>query len=391
MKSSRSLLLVTSTVLMVLVLGAGLADRAGEEENSYRQAVLFAEILSLVMDNYVDDVEARRLLDGAYEGLLAGLDSNGAYLTPEEVAEWKRAPEGKTVGPGISVLKGGSSLQVVAVDPGSPAEREGVAVGDQVREVDGRPVKDLSLAQCRRLLAGAVGSTVRLDLLRREDDFARYTVEIERTARRGRAYDLEVKEDVAVLAIHRLDTLDVEALTAELDDVHTRGVARLLIDLRNTSGDAPPAALPVASLFLDHAQLVLRDRAGEVKRSADTRANTTRWKGDVSVLVNGASAGGAEALALLLQGNADARIFGEPTFGMGAESDLLELEDGSALLVSVALWETGDGTAWNADGIKPDREVRGNGTDYASVRQDQLEKVLAILDKDDDAERVEAA
>ena len=89
MKSSRPLLLLTSVTLMVLLLGGGIAMRVSAEDNSYRQAVLFAEIMSLVMENYVDQVETSRLLEGAYEGLLAGLDANGAYLTAEEVGEWK--------------------------------------------------------------------------------------------------------------------------------------------------------------------------------------------------------------------------------------------------------------------------------------------------------------
>ena len=95
MKISRSLLLVASGLVMALLLGGGLVVKVGAAENSYRQAVLFAEILSQVLDNYVDPVEADALLAGAYEGMLSSLDPNGAFLSPEEVTAWKNRDEGE--------------------------------------------------------------------------------------------------------------------------------------------------------------------------------------------------------------------------------------------------------------------------------------------------------
>ena len=85
MKPTRTILLLLSLAVVVFLLGGGLAVKVGAGENSYRQVVVFSEILSLVMDNYVDPVDAQELLDGAYEGMLGGLDAHGAYLKPDEV------------------------------------------------------------------------------------------------------------------------------------------------------------------------------------------------------------------------------------------------------------------------------------------------------------------
>ena len=127
MKISRSLLLIASGLVMALLLGGGLIVKVGAAENSYRQAVLFAEILSQVLDNYVDPVEADALLEGAYDGMLSSLDPNGAFLSPEEVVAWKSRKGGlaEEAGPGLSVLKGSHSLQIVGVDEGSSAEESG--------------------------------------------------------------------------------------------------------------------------------------------------------------------------------------------------------------------------------------------------------------------------
>ena len=100
MKMRHVPLFVASVLIVAFLLGGGLFVRVGAAESSYRQAVLFAEVLSLVLDNYVDPVEAQKLLDGAYEGMLAGLDPNGAYLSPDEVAEWKSPEPERLADPG---------------------------------------------------------------------------------------------------------------------------------------------------------------------------------------------------------------------------------------------------------------------------------------------------
>ena len=123
MKPSRTMLLVASGLLVIGLLVGGLAVRVGADDGSFRQTVLFSEILSLILDNYVDPLEADALLRGAYEGMLGGLDPNGAYLTTEEVREWKAGRDAEAVDPGLSVLKVGRTVQVVAVAPESRRRR----------------------------------------------------------------------------------------------------------------------------------------------------------------------------------------------------------------------------------------------------------------------------
>ncbi len=95
--------------------------------------------------------------------------------------------------------------------------------------------------------------------------------------------------------------------------------------------------------------------------------------------MNGATAGGAEALALLCRDGLGATVFGEPTYGLGAEAKLFELAGGDALLVSAELWETAAGQSWHAEGLEPDQVVDGDGEDYAAIAGSQLERVLGLL------------
>jgi carboxyl-terminal processing protease len=379
MKSSRYVLLSTSIILVLAMLGSGMAVRVGAEDGSYKETVKFAEILSTIMDYYVDAVESDQLMKGAYEGMLGGLDANGAYLTPEEVGRWRAGVTG-TAGPGISILKVGRGVQVVALAPGSPAEDAGVEIGDHLRLVDGNPTRDLSLLQTRRMIEGDAGSEVKLELLRPGAEFKTLQFSIVRQAAIDRGYSIDVQRGVAVLKIAAPGRIDREELIAELDDVRSRGVSQLLLDLRNSSEYGPRDITALAGCLGAEAELRLRDSKGRIVESLTPETGCEGWSGDIALLINGATAGAAEALAQWFQ-VADADVFGETSYGLGAEPKLYELESGAGLIVSTARWETVEGESWNETGIEPDTVVEGEGEEYEDVQEDQLAKVLEALEE----------
>jgi carboxyl-terminal processing protease len=381
MKRSRFVLLAVSAALLLLLTGGGLAVKVGATDRAYRQVVLFSEILSLVLDNYVDPVESDRLLEGAYEGMLAGLDPNGAFLTPEELEAWKR-PSAGDAGPGVSVLKSYGALQVVGVAPGSPAEEAGIQVGDQIRRIGGKPVRDLSLTQARRLLGGEPGSTVTLGLLRPREGYRRDEIEVRRAPRVDRPFVLEVERGIAVLTLLDLGRTPPDALALELDEVRSRGAERLLLDLRNLAEGTPRDAVALAGLMADGAELQLKDRGGRQLELLSASPGTVAWHGPVGVLVNGSTAGGGEALAALLRSFRDAPVYGEPTYGLGAEPTLIELPDGSGIVLSASVWEAPGGQTWNSEGLQPDQVIRvdSRGDEPAA---EQLRRALEAFESSD--------
>jgi carboxyl-terminal processing protease len=379
MSKNRSLLLLASAVMIVLLLGGGLALRVAADESSYRRTVLFAEVLSRVLDNYVDPVEAETLLEGAYEGMLSGLDPNGAYLTPVEVERWRAQKQLEKAGPGITVLKYGRTLQVAAVAAGSPAADAEIEIGDHIRSIDEMLVRNLSLEQARRLIGGGKGSEVKLELLHPDEGFRREELTLQRVTRPAGQYDLKVVDGTAVLSPRGLAGAAAEELLNALDDVQSRGVGRLLLDLRNVADGGPRSVGLYSGIFAGGAELQLRDRSGRLIESVKSPAGLAAWPGSLAVLVNGATAGGAEGLALLIQDQELGEVFGESTYGLGSEAKLFELENGAGLLVSVEVWETASSERWNGEGVQPDRVVAGEGDDYDEMQADQLKKVLGML------------
>lgn len=379
MRANRALLAGLSAAVTLLVVGGGVLVALGAGEGSYRQVRLFSEVLSLILDNYVEEVDAEVLLGGAYRGLLGGLGARGGYLTREQVEAWKEAPA-NGADPGIVVLKAFGSLQVVSVLPGSPAEAAGIAPGDQVRRLDGELVRDLSLDQAVRRLRGAPGSTVQLGLLRPLQGYRREEITVERARRTGPAHRLGVERGVGVLAL--VDPLRVDAVgvAAELEGIRSGGVRRLLLDLRNVAEASPRDIVPVAELFTSGSLFRRTDRSGRVVEALESRRERPAWTGEVAVLVNAGTADGAEGLAQLLRERLGAPVYGEATFGLGSEAKLLELPDGSGILVPAYAWVTANGTGWDGEGLEPGHVVRAEG-EPTEAAADQLRRVLDALAK----------
>jgi carboxyl-terminal processing protease len=385
MRRSRIILLSGSLAVVFVVLGSGAALRAGAGDETFRQMYLFSEVLSYAVDNYVDPVDTEKLMRGAHEGLMGGLDAHGAYLTQDDVEAWKRGSAStETADPGISVLKSGPVIQIVAVAVGSPAEAAGIAAGDQIRKIDDHSVRSLSLDQSQRFLKGAPGSNVSIDLFRVKD-LKREVVSVARALRTDAPYALDMSGSVAILKVRDLDRLPTEALVTELGAIKDRGADRLLIDLRDAASTTTRRITGFAELFATGPFLRLADRNGRaIETMAATRTKPV-WNGPVAVLVNGATAGAGEGLAMILRDRRKASIYGEPTYGLGTEPKLIELPEGGGLLVPGYVWETVAGKRWNADGLTPDKLVKSDGR-RGEGDDDQLKKTLEEFGKTEAAE-----
>jgi carboxyl-terminal processing protease len=375
MSKSRAVLLLASGIVVLALVGGGVLAKVAPTEGTYRQVMLFSEVFSLVLENYVDAIAPEGLLEGAIDGMLGGLDSQGAYLSPAEVARWKEAKGESPASPGVSVVKAYGALQVTAVAPGSPAEAAGLGRGDQIRRIDGRALRDVSLEQALRLLRGDAGSSVRLSVLHTREALKREELTLRRAVRSDRPATLEVRDRVALLTVRDLRRLEPAALAADLEQARERGVDRLLVDLRNVAEGTPRDAVTLAGALAAGDLLVLKDRSGRAVETLRSPGGRDAWPGRLAVLVNGGTAGGAEAVAVLLRSRRQATVYGETTYGLGTEPKLFELPDGSGLLVSALLWEAAGGGGWNSDGVTPDKTIRAEGKPE-EAEEEQLRRAL---------------
>jgi len=222
---------------------------------------------------------------------------------------------------------------------------------------------------------------MRLDVLQASEGFRRKELELVRAESTSRAYDLSVDRGIGILRVFDMSRLPVEELAEELDDVRSRGVQGILIDLRNVADTDPRGAVSAMGLFSGERELRLKDGKGNVVDSIVGKRESAAWSGSIATLVNGATAGSAEALAALIQSDLGGQVLGEATYGLGSEAKLYEMEGGSALLVSAALWETTSGARWNGAGVEPDEVIRGSGNDYEARQADQFRQALEFVER----------
>ncbi len=379
MKKLGMVILMISGALVATLAGSGLFFRVGADDSSFRQVVVFSEVLSLVLDNYVDPVEAERLMDGAYEGMLRGLDPHAAYLSPGELTAWKEPQGDLSAGPGFSVLKGFGALQIIDVDPGSPAEEAGLIPGDQIRVIDDVLLRDFSLDQSLRMLRGPAGSAVRLQIIHPSRGFSREMLTLNRIPRRPLPYRLTMSGAVLVLELRHPTRLDAGRLASELADYRDQGIEHLLIDLRNAAEGTVRELPPVAALFHQGEAFQLVDREGETLEKVTIESAGPIWSGEISLLVNGSTAGAAEGFARLLQVTGEVQVYGEETFGMATEPELFELPGGAGVLVTSREWRLSSGEGWSEAGVIPDVAVIPEGRTYPERILDQMTRTLEAL------------
>lgn len=372
---ARATLFAASVIAVIVLAAGGIVLRAAGAEGSYRQVVTFSEVLSLILENYVDDPDTNDLMAGAYEGLLAGLDANGAYLDAEEVEAWNRELPEVSAGPGIVGLRAGGSLQIVFVAPGSSAEDAGLRPGDQIRTIDDKPVRGKSQRQMTKALLGAPGSKVRVSVIRPREGFRRDEMELTRAARKDEPFTLEVSGAVAVLTPRDPERLDPASVEQALSKAREAGADRLLLDLRLTSSGDVRVIRKLTGLFLGGELLHLKDRSGAIVETLSADGEGVAWKGPLGALVSGATAGSGEAIAELLRARRGSPVYGESTYGLGSEPRFFPLAGGDGLLIPTLVWEPIGGSSWERDGVEPDTVVRGEGRPE-EVEADQLRKAM---------------
>src|SRR5215831_19687387 len=246
---SRLLVLLLSTPLIVLVVVGGVLGRSMAPQDSYAPLKTFDEVVNLIMNNYVEPVNADKVMQGAMRGLAEGLDADSAWLTPEEAAAAaKHAAEPKgTVG--IELTRQ-YYLRIVSTRDGSAAAKAGLHTGDFVRAIDDQPTREMSVYTGSRLLRGAPGTKVKLTVLRgnaTEPHVVELTREEESTAAvTGKI----VRPGIGLVRIPVFTEKTASDLKTQFAALKKDGATAVVVDLRGTSEGGPELGIAPARLFV---------------------------------------------------------------------------------------------------------------------------------------------
>ena len=167
MKQRAGITVFIVVVCGTLILSSWLARQVSAVgRDAYQNIEAFANVLTMVQKNYVDEVSTDQLIDGAINGMLSSLDPHSAYLTPDLYKELQVDTRGSFGGLGIEITQRNGVLTVVSPIEDTPAFRAGIKSGDQIIKIDNEFTKDMTLLQAVKLMRGPEGTKINLTIRR---------------------------------------------------------------------------------------------------------------------------------------------------------------------------------------------------------------------------------
>ncbi len=358
----------TSTCLVFVLLFGAMRGKSASPEDTYRHLAVYTEVLSRIKSDYVEEPDMKSVTLGAVNGLLESIDPYASYLNADQYKQWVKSKDQHKAGVGLVLSKKFGYVGVVDAIPGSPAAKAGLTTTDVLETINGVATRDMPLAFAEILLDGDPGTTVEVGVLRfRKPEPQKIT--LTRAAIEYPAVTAKMLPDqVGLIAVPSLEGHNLKDVAAKVQDLEKQGAKKLVIDLRHCATGGPEDGTKLANMFLDKG-LITYIEGQKVQRqdiNAEAAADITHLP--LVVMVNRGTADGAEVAAAALLDDKRAEVVGERTYGDAAVRKAVTMDDGSAVILSVAKYFSPSGKAIQDTGVTP--SVPMIETDAVSVDDD---------------------
>ena len=338
-----------------------------------------------VSSTTTDPVTNALRIEGAISGLVDSYgDPYTIYLPPQEAAMFDEEIAGNFSGVGMEVGMRNNMVTVIAPLPNTPSEKAGIIAGDTLIKIDGESTEGMSTDEAVRRIRGEQGTTVTLTIFREgkeeflEISIVRDTIVIPTSK-------TEIRDDTFIIALYSFNAIAESEMQNALRAFVKSDAKNLILDLRGNPGGYLESAVSIASYFLPLGKVVVRESFGdgteeELYRSSGKELGTHAPK-KLVVLIDGGSASASEILAGALKEHGVATLIGDTTFGKGSVQELIDLDDGSSLKVTIARWLTPDGNSISEGGLEPNITVERTPEDREALRDPQLDAALEFMKK----------
>ncbi len=347
MRRYRPLLVVLLAVAMSALAGGffGRSALATEDKVPERYKT-FTAALSAIEANYVDKVDSDRLVYSAIRGMLGTLDPHSNFFDPREYAQMRERQEGHYYGLGITINSIDGDITAYVVFEGSPAYRKGIRRADVIANIAGASAKGLSTLEAQTKLRGPKGTTVHIDIRRRGYDqlipldVTRDEVLIPTVP----AYFM-VDSTTGYIELRDFGENTDRDLKHALHDLASKGMRRVLLDIRTNPGGPLDQAIKVSNEFLPRGNMIVYTRGRVANSDQDYRATEESEFTDIPIVLiaNRDSASASEIVTGALQDHDRAYIVGETTFGKALVQSIYRISGGAGLALTTAHYYTPSG------------------------------------------------
>lgn len=372
----RRVVLVISAPVIAFAIVGGFLGRVNAREETFPHLRVFHDVVTLITDRYVEKADPDKVMTGAMHGLADSLDPDSAFLSADLVKQIEANTTPATGDLGIDLTRQ-YWLRIIAVRDGSPAAKAGLRTGDYVRLIGDTATREMSVFDGMRRLRGAPGTKVSLTIIRGNTNDP-HVVELTREA--VPTVDVSHRAaapGVGLLRVAAFTPRTAAQARAAVTELTRAGAAKLIVDIRRTSGGSNDAGVALARLFVGKGTLTRREARGSEAVIIDAAAGDGSITMPVTILADNGTSGAAEIFAAALLGNKRAEMIGEHTIGRAGEQKLVKLPDGTGLWLTSAKYLTPSGEPLHGKGLEPTVAV-----DVPDVEFGQAEPTTdEILDK----------
>ena len=349
---------VSLSLLIFSYVGLGYMLGKSDDDKAYRSLTVYGEVLQRVQEDYVDEPNLSNVTAGALHGLLESLDPFSGYLSPREYADFKEKQKNNLRGEiGATVAKRFGYIVIVSVLSDSPAEKAGLRSGDIVEEIADFTTREMSVGQANSLLTGAPGTTVKVALVRRGKTEPQPVTLTRAVVPVPHITADKIDDGVAYVRITSLQTGAAAELRDKLQQLDRQGLRKLVIDLRDCSRGPASEGIAAAQLLIPSGMIATLKGQTVSRQEFDAVPDKVVWRGPIAVLISPSTSGAAEVIAAAVGGNHRGDLVGERTFGAASEQKVIPLEDGAALVLTVAYYYTPENKSILENGVTPTAEV----------------------------------
>ena len=370
-KKVKAVILTISIAIVLFTIAGGLGVRAASNDGAYRQLGVYSEVLSRIRSEYVEEPNIPQVTDGALHGLLESLDPNSSYLTPAEYKKYRshKAEAKGQIGATISKRFGYGA--VISVIPGGPADKAGIENSDILEAIEGRTTREMSLAEIQSLLAGDPGSNVNVSVVRARRAEPQKVTITRNTVKIPDVSEKSFEDGIVYIKVDAFNKGKAQEIANKLKADQLKGAKKIILDLRDCAEGDEQEGIATANLFLNHGIIAYLQGQRYPRETFNADLNKVVTGLPLVVMVNRGTAGPAEIVAAAILENARGDVLGDKTFGVGSIQKLIEIPDGSALILSVAKYYSPNGKAIQDVAVTPNIMVADNQDDFAIPDEDE--------------------
>jgi len=334
--SSRTkyFVVIGSTCLTLMLLIGNVIGKPADD--TLKHIGVFSDVVSHIKAEYVEEPDMKSVTLGALNGMLEAIDPFASYLNSDQYKEYLRTKDAKRADVGLILSRRFGLLGVVAVAPNSPAAKAGFSTYDMIESIKGISTRDMPLAYATLLLQGDAGSSVEVSVVhvRRSEP---QTVKLTRAFTALPPVEAKLIDgQVGYINIDALSPNHVKEVAAAIQKLQKEGAQKFVVDVRNCATGTPEDGIALANLFQSSGRLAYLEgqRVARQDFNADSAKAVTNLP--VAVLTNRGTAGAAELLAASVLDNKRGQVVGERTYGDAAVRKAITMDDGAAIILSVA-------------------------------------------------------